>query len=132
MVDALSSRIDSLLANMEIELLSEIQDAELQTARGLMKVSIRAAGSLTGVIIEHHLQKLADKHKVKISKKNPTINDLNDPLKAAAVLDTVAWRKVTYLGDIRNLCSHKKDVEPTKEQVNDLIEGANWLIKNTF
>jgi hypothetical protein len=131
-VNALSSRIESVLANIDTELLSEIQDAELQTAKQLTKVSLRAAGSLTGVLIEHHLQKLAQNHGVKLRKKNPTISDLNDPLKSEGVFDTPTWRKVTYLADLRNICSHKKDVEPTKEQVNELIEGANWLIKNTF
>ena len=131
-LNALSSRVDSVLANIDTELLSEIQDAELETAKKLSKISLRAAGALTGVIIEHHLQKLADNHGIKLRKKNPTISDLNDPLKSEGIFDTPTWRKVTYLADIRNICSHKKDSEPTKEQVNELIEGANWLIKNTF
>ncbi|MGB0360065.1 MAG: hypothetical protein ACPGEF_01450, partial [Endozoicomonas sp.] len=101
-------------------------------ARQLAKISLRAAGSLVGVVIENHLQKLAKNHGIKSRKKNPTISDLNDPLKSEGVFDTPTWRKVTYLADIRNICSHKKDVEPTKEQINELIEGANWLVKNTF
>jgi len=131
-VQSLSGRIDSILANINIELLAEIQDAELETARKLIKVSLRAAGSLAGVIIENHLQKLANKHDIPLKKKNPTISDLNDPLKGAGIFDIPTWRKITYFGDIRNICCHKKDIEPTKEQVNELIEGANWLIKNTF
>jgi hypothetical protein len=42
------------------------------------------------------------------------------------------WRKVQYLGDIRNLCSHQKDTEPTEEQVKELIDGVNAVIKNIF
>ncbi|MDI5831647.1 hypothetical protein FJD32_019275 [Shewanella sp. LC6] len=129
---SLLGRIDSVLANIDTELLSEIQDAELETARQLSKISLRAAGSLVGVVIENHLQKLANNHGIKSRKKHPTISDLNDPLKNEGVFDTPTWRKVTYLADIRNICSHKKDIEPTKEQINELIEGANWLIKNTF
>jgi hypothetical protein len=34
-----------------------------------------------GVVIEGHLQKVAASHDVKISKKHPTIAELNDPLK---------------------------------------------------
>jgi len=98
----------------------------------LLKISARAAGSLAGVVIENHLQKVTKKHGITIRKKNPTISDLNDPLKNAGVLDTPKWRKVAYFADIRNMCSHKKDVEPTKEQVIELIDGANWLIKNVF
>jgi len=40
--------------------------------------------------------------------------------------------KISYLGDIRNICAHKKDVEPTKEQVEELINGVNWVTKNVF
>ena len=129
---SLLGRIDSVLANIDTELLSEIQDAELETARQLSKISLRAAGSLVGVVIENHLQKLANNHGIRSRKKHPTISDLNDPLKNEGVFDTPTWRKVTYLADIRNICSHKKDIEPTKEQINELIEGANWLVKNTF
>ena len=82
--------------------------------------------------IECHLQKVASAHDVKLAKKNPTIADLNDPLKAASIIDMPAWRKISFLADVRNLCSHKKDTEPTKEQVEDLIQGAEWLTKNVF
>jgi hypothetical protein len=48
------------------------------------------------------------------------------------VIDTPVWRKISFLADLRNLCSHKKDAEPTKEQVEELIQGAEWLTKNVF
>lgn len=129
---SLTERVDSVLANIDARLLSEMQDAELQTAKVLLKVSLRAAGSLAGVVIENHLQKVARNHGISIHKKNPTISDLNDPLKNGAVFDVPTWRKVSYFADIRNICSHKKDVEPSREQVIELIDGANWLIKNIF
>jgi hypothetical protein len=129
---AVDERIDSVLSNIEGELYAEIQDSEIAVARQLSKVSLRAAGALVGVLIEGHLQKVADAHGLKIAKKNPTIADLNDPLKAAKVIDTPAWRKISFLADIRNLCSHKKEAEPTKEQVEELIQGAEWLTKNVF
>ncbi len=129
---AVGERIDSVLSNIEGELYAEIQDGEIAVARQLSKVSLRAAGALVGVLIEGHLQKVANAHGLKIAKKNPTIADLNDPLKAASVIDTPTWRKISFLADIRNLCSHKKDLEPTKVQVEELIQGAVWLTKNVF
>lgn len=129
---SVDDRIDSVLADIEGELYAELQDSEIDIAKQLLKVSPRAAGALMGVVIEGHLQKVADRHLIKVGKKNPTIADLNDPLKAAGVLDTASWRKISFLADIRNLCSHKKDVEPTKEQVEELIQGAAWLTKNVF
>ena len=89
----------------------------------------RAAGSLAGVVLEAHLQRVATTHNIKITKKAPTIADLNDPLKQDGVYETATWRKIGYLADLRNLCSHKKDVEPTAAQVVELIEGVNWAVK---
>jgi len=129
---AVTDRIDSVVNNIEGELYAELQDSELVIARQLLKVSVRAAGALVGVVIEGHLQKVAAAHNLKIAKKAPTIADLNDPLKAASVIDTAAWRKISFLGDLRNLCCHKKDTEPTKEQVIELIDGTEWLAKNIF
>jgi hypothetical protein len=131
-LNAIKDRVASVLANIEGELYAEIQDNEVAIARQLMRVSPRAAGALVGVVIEGHLQKVADSHGIKIAKKNPTIADLNDPLKAAAITDTASWRKISYLADLRNLCSHRKDVDPTREQVEELIAGAEWLTKNIF
>ena len=131
-VHAIDGRVDSVLSNIEGELYAEIQDNEVAIAKQLAKISPRAAGALVGVLIEGHLQKVAAAHGLKIAKKNPTIADLNDPLKAASVIDTPAWRKISFLADLRNLCSHKKDADPTKEQVDELIQGAEWLTKNVF
>jgi len=130
--ESLLERIDSTLGDIESEIFIELKDTELQTAKSLIKTSCRAAGALAGVVIENYLQKLAKNHKIKLKKRNPTISDLNDPLKNAGVIDTPTWRKVSYLADVRNLCSHKKESEPTKEQVLELIDGANWLIKSVF
>ncbi|MDE2484776.1 MAG: hypothetical protein KGL32_05940 [candidate division NC10 bacterium] len=129
---SIEERIDSVLADIEGELYAEIQDNEIAVARQLSKISVRAAGALVGVVIEGHLQKVAIAHGVKVTKKNPTIADLNDPLKAAGVVDVPTWRKIGFLADLRNLCSHKKDLEPSKEQVEEIIQGAEWLTKNVF
>lgn len=127
---SLVTRIDGILANIQVQLLSEIQDAELTTAEKLKNTSLRAAGALAGVVLEDHLQRVADSRGVTISKRNPTIGDLNDPLKQAGIYDTTAWRKIQYLADIRNLCTHKKEREPVEEEITELIRGVNWLIKN--
>lgn len=122
-------RIDSVLADIEGHLFADIKDAELTTASSLVKVSPRAAGALAGVVLEAHLQRVAGSHGIKIAKKAPTIADLNEPLKQEGVYETAAWRKIGFLADIRNLCSHKKGTDPTAEQVVELIEGVNWVIK---
>ena len=129
---AVLERAESILGDIEGALYADLQDSEVVVARQLAKVSLRAAGALTGVVIEGHLQKVAAAHGVPIAKKDPTIGDLNDPLKAASVIDIPTWRKISFLADIRNLCSHKKDREPTKTEVEELIQGAEWVSKNVF
>jgi hypothetical protein len=84
---SLSSRIDSILADVEGHLFAELQDKELEAANELKRVNLRAAGALAGVVLERHLQRVAVNHEVKITKRDPTIGDLNDPLKQANVYD---------------------------------------------
>jgi hypothetical protein len=129
---SLSSRIDSVLADVTGHLFSEIADAELEAASKLVRISLRAAGALAGVVLERHLQRVAENHQVLPSKKNPTIADLNNPLKDKGVYELATWRKITLMADIRNLCSHQKSVEPTGDQVKDLITGVNAIIKTVF
>jgi hypothetical protein len=40
--------------------------------------------------------------------------------------------KIQLLADIRNLCRHQKALEPTDEQVDELISGINAAIKSIF
>lgn len=127
---SLDSRIEGVLSDITGGVRAQFQDAELDTARSLMKTSLRAAGALAGVVLEGHLQGVALSHAVPITKKHPTIADLNDPLKGASIYPTESWRKISYLADLRNICCHKKGDEPTKEQTQELIDGVNWAVKN--
>ena len=129
---AIRTRVDSVLADIESELFTELEDNEVGVARQLIKISPRAAGALSGVVIEGHLRNVLNVHGIKISKTKPTISDLSNPLKEASVIDITVWRKISYLADIRNLCTHKKETEPTEEQVDELINGAEWLAKTVF
>jgi len=127
---AVIGRSKSILADIQGALLAELQDDEVDTAEALLKVNLRAAGALAGVILESHLQKVAEAHGIKTAKKAPTIADLNDPLKSAGVYDTAVWRKISYMADIRNMCSHKKAADPTVEQAKELVDGVRWVVKN--
>jgi hypothetical protein len=131
-ISSLSSRIDSVLQDVTGHLFAELQDSELSAAAQLKKINLRASGALAGVVLERHLQRAAVNHNVAPNKKNPTISDLNDPLKQAGVYDVPTWRKIQLLADIRNICSHQKGVEPTAEQVDELIAGVNLIIKSVF
>lgn len=126
---SLSSRLGSVIADVRGHLLAEIEDEELEAARKLLKVNLRAAGAVAGVVIESHLQRIAINHSLKVSKKDPTIADLNDPLKHKGIYDLSTWRKIQHLADLRNLCDHKKSREPTEQEVVELISGVASLVK---
>ena len=112
---------------------ADLFDSELDAAKELLKSGfIRAAGAITGVVIEKHLSQVCNNHNITFRKKNLTINDYNQELKNNEIIDMTEWRRIQFLGDIRNLCDHNKKEEPTKEQVSDLIKGTDRLIKNLF
>jgi hypothetical protein len=129
-LSSLYSRLGSVLADVRGHLLAEIEDEELGAARKLLKMNLRAAGAVAGVVLESLLQRVAVNHGIKISKKSPTISDLNDPLKNAGVYELPTWRKIQHLAYLRNLCDHKKACEPTEQEVEELISGVASLVKN--
>jgi hypothetical protein len=67
-----------------------------------------------------------------IRKKSATISDFNDALKEGGVLDVPVWRGIQRLGDLRNLCGHNRDREPTSDEVRELIDGVEKTSKTLF
>lgn len=132
-LEAAQRRFESSLFDIRQLLQAELFDSELDAARELLRNGfLRAAGAVAGVVLERHLAVVCESHKVPITKKNPGISDFNDALKAAGAIEIPQWRHISLLGDIRNLCDHNKKVEPTKEQVADLVEGSNKVLKTVF
>lgn len=130
---SIEKRFESSLFDIRQLVQADLFDSELATARELNKKGfIRGAGAITGVIIEKHLQQVLLNHNISLAKKNPTISELNDKLKTSEIYDTPTWRKIQHLGDIRNLCDHNKEREPTIEEVDELITGTDKLIKTIF
>jgi hypothetical protein len=127
------TRIESSLYDMVEILQAEFFDDELEAAKELNKKGfIRGAGAVAGVVLEKHLGHVCSKHGIKITKKHPTINDYNQILKDANVIDTPTWRFIQHLGDLRNLCDHDKERDPKKEEVYDLIAGVSKITMTIF
>jgi hypothetical protein len=127
-VKAVKNRFESSLFKISQLVQADLFDSELEAAKALAKNGfLRAAGAVAGVVMERHLAQVCDNHAITLSKRAPTIADLNDALKD--VLDFPQWRANQHLSDIRNRCVHNKGVEPTKEQVNDLVDGVIKLTK---
>jgi len=132
-IKAINKRFESSLFDIKQLVQADLFDSELEAAKELNeKGFLRGAGAIAGVVLEKHLLQVCDNHGVKITKKNPSISDYNDKLKEAGTYETSSWRKIQHLGDLRNLCDHKKKKEPTAEDVDELIEGVERIIKTIF
>lgn len=127
---ATKSRFESSLFEIKQIVQADMLDSEIATSNELLKSKFfRAAGALAGVVLEKHLRQVCDDHDIKIAKKNPAISDLNELLKNNSVIDTPTWRHISMLADIRNLCVHNKEKEPKPDQVSDLIDGTDKILK---
>ena len=132
-LEAVFNRFKSSLFDIKQLLQADLFDSEIQSAHELLKKGfLRASGAVSGVVLEKHLLQVSENHLLKISKKNPTINDLNELLKINEIIETPLWRQIQRLGDIRNYCDHNKEREPKKEEVLELIEGVEKLLKTLY
>ncbi len=132
-VKSTKNTFESSLFEIKQLVQADLFDNELEKARELNKKGfVRAAGAIAGVVLEEHLLEVCNNHDIKIKKKKPGINDLSQLLKKNDVIDITEWKRIQYLGGLRNLCDHKKEANPTKEQVEELIIGVEKIIKNIF
>lgn len=132
-VKSTADMLDFKLRDIETLLESEMFDNELDSAKNLLKKGyLRAAGAICGVVLENHFKSVMKNHNLIATKKDMSINDYNDLLRKENIYDVPKWRNIQSLGDLRNLCDHSKDREPTEDEVNELIEGTTKIIKTIF
>jgi hypothetical protein len=127
------SRFQSSLYDIKQLLHAELFDSELEAAAEINKKGFaRGAGAIAGVVLERHLAQVCANHNIMITKKNPGINDFNQPLKDTDIIEVKDWRFIQHLADIRNLCDHDKRRDPRKEEIEELILGVDKIIKSIF
>jgi hypothetical protein len=132
-VKAAKRRFESSLFDIKQLVRADLFDSELDAARELNKKGFtRGSGAVAGVVLEGHLSQVCENHKIKVSKKNPSINDYNQLLKDNDVIETPTWRFIQHLADLRNLCDHDKKREPKKEEIEELINGVEKTTKTIF
>nr|WP_314422728.1 hypothetical protein [uncultured Erwinia sp.] len=132
-LESAQERFTSTLFDIKDIVQADIFDSELDTAKELNKKGfIRAAGAVTGVILEKHLAHVCSLHNIKPKKAHPSISEYNNSLKDSDIIDTSTWRFIQHLGDIRNLCDHGKEREPKKDEVSDFITGVDKITKTVF
>jgi hypothetical protein len=130
---SVKSRFESSLFDIEQLVRADLFDSELDAATELLKNRfLRGAGAIAGVVLEKHLSQVCSHHNITIRKKNPSINDYNDAIKNKGVIDVPIWRNIQRLADLRNLCDHNKERDPTKDEVDELITGTEKITKTLF
>jgi hypothetical protein len=130
-VGATLNTIDSTLLDIRREIQAGLLDAELDKAALLAKNKLfRAAGAVTGVVLEKHLEQVCERRHFKIPRK--TIADLNELLKKNAVIDFPVYRHIGLLAELYQLCIQNKKREPEPAEVADLINGTDKVIKTIF
>ena len=131
-VVSLQRRLESSLFDIKAVVQADLYDNELDAALDLSKRGfVRAAGAMAGVVLEGHLHAVFANHAMANPKK-ATLGVLIEHLKGGGVVDIPTWRFLQFLADIRNLCDHKMDREPTSEDVAQLLEGVRKAIKTIF
>lgn len=132
-LESAQKRFESSLFDIKQLVQADLFDSELDAARELNKKGfIRGAGAIAGIVLESHLYQVCENHKINVRKKNPTIGDLNRLLKDNDVIETKDWRFIQRLADLRNLCDHKKEKDPTQDDINELIQGVEKITKTLF
>lgn len=130
---SVEKRFSSSLFDIQEVIQADLYDSELHAAKDLAKKGFtRGAGAIAGVVLEKHLGHVCDLHGLSSRKKHPSISDYYQILKENDIIDTIKWRFIQHLGDIRNLCDHNKEREPTKEEVIELVEGVGKVIKTVY
>jgi hypothetical protein len=132
-VRAAKDSLQSTLMDLTAVLQADLFDTEIETAGALAKAGyLRAAGAICGVVIEKHLNHVGNIHNLKIVKKNPGISELAQILRTSGVITLAQERFIQSLADTRNLCSHAKGREPTKDEITELVEGTGKVLKTIF
>ena len=90
---------------------------------------IRAAGCIAGVVLEGHLKYLCGMHSAPVVVKLPTLSDYNDAARKAKLYPQTTWRRIQHLTDLRNLCAHVLDREPTYQDASELLEGTDDVLR---
>ncbi len=129
-LEAATSRLESSLFDIQKLTSAQVFDSALDATRELLECGfVRAGGVIAGVVLEKHLAQVCDDRAIAITNDKPTLADFNEALKKVNIIDVPVWRRISHFADIRNLCGHNKHREPTKDEVEDLVNGVDNLIK---
>lgn len=109
--------------------MDEIGNCMLEARDHLAAGRLRAAGCIAGVELERALKIRCAARGADVRARLPTIADYNDALKAAKVYQQPTWRKIQHLADLRNKCAHVLDEEPSEEEIRELLDDVDGILR---
>lgn len=128
--NAIGSRFESTLFDIRLHLQAGLFDAELDSAAALFKNKhFRAAGIICGHVLEKFLVQSCETHHIKPPKKAGSIRACNDLLKDNGVYDFSMWRFIQRMEEIIKICHFNKKAEPSPNELVELVNGVDKVIK---
>ena len=116
-------------SNFKKLITADLLDSELSKAELLYKHDYyRAAGAITGVVLERYLKTLCEVNQVEMGG-NDTIEPLATKLYKSDKLpdfDITILKSIQHLASIRNKCDHPKE-EPKQHEVRELIDKVKKI-----
>ena len=132
-IKGLKDVIDSKIYDIKMLIENDVFDEEIDAAKYLLSKGFnRAAGAICGVLLEKHLKGMLKSRGINLIKKTPSINELNVELYKNNLIDSTQNKFLLFLGDLRNKCDHDKSLEPSKIEIQDLIDGTNKVLKSYY
>lgn len=127
-LEAAKDLINTTCYNIENDIRYHVYIDELDAAEHLLKRNyIRAAGSVAGVVLENHLKVVCKSISNIDLDGNETLSKYNALLKNQ--IGDILWGRIDAISRIRNLCDHAKDSNPTKNDVQFLINETKEIIR---
>ena len=128
-----SASFDNALFRIESLCRADLLNGEIAVAEELCKNKyLRASGAVARVILEKHLQRICKDKNITPEEKKPTLGAWIACLQKHNIIDDIQRTELTALSEITNYCCHQKEREPTKEEVDKLIDGVESFMKITF
>ena len=92
---------------------------------------VAPAASLAGAVLENGLRSIASRAGVRV-KARDDLSSLNNRLGQKGVYSRLIQKRVSYWTDIRNAADHGQFNEITKNDVGDLVRGAQSFLADNI
>lgn len=104
---------------------AEVFDDELEQAQELLKAGYAAAAAvIAGTVLETAVRNLCEQHSITQGK----LDKMNADLAKAGAYNVLKQKQITAYAGTRNSAAHGKVSEFNKDDVEDLIKGAERFI----